>query len=128
MHARRVVTMFCVLVATALLALAPTAAAQTNPLLVLHINWFIPDPPTVVAHGDGSLRSVGLDAEYTTTTGSTPQMQGLSYGTYDRTYTAFDNVLAWAGRQGADIVAVALIDNAVDVPLYVRPEIKTWED
>jgi ABC-type nitrate/sulfonate/bicarbonate transport system substrate-binding protein len=55
-------------------------------------------------------------------------MQGLSDGTYDLAYTAFDNVLAWSGRQGADIVAVAQIDNAVDVPLYVRPEIKTWED
>ena len=42
--------------------------------------------------------------------------------------TAFDNVLGWSGRDGAEIIAVAQVAQGITLPVYVRPEIKTWED
>jgi ABC-type nitrate/sulfonate/bicarbonate transport system substrate-binding protein len=43
-------------------------------------------------------------------------------------YTAFDNVLAWSGREGAEIIAVAQLDRETTLPVYVRPEITDWPD
>jgi ABC-type nitrate/sulfonate/bicarbonate transport system substrate-binding protein len=48
--------------------------------------------------------------------------------TYDIASTAFDNVLAWSGREGAEIVAVAQISDRTVLPVFVRPEIKSWSD
>jgi len=42
--------------------------------------------------------------------------------------TAFDNVLAWSGREGAEIIAVLQISDKTVLPVFVRPEIKTWSD
>jgi ABC-type nitrate/sulfonate/bicarbonate transport system substrate-binding protein len=62
------------------------------------------------------------------TANSTDQMRGLSKGTYQIASTAFDNVLGWSGREGAELIAVAqVIDKAV-YPVFVRPEIKQWDD
>jgi ABC-type nitrate/sulfonate/bicarbonate transport system substrate-binding protein len=55
-------------------------------------------------------------------------MRGISNGTYDIASTAFDNVLAWSGREGAEIVAVAQISDRTVLPVFVRPEIKSWSD
>src|SRR4249920_3276228 len=55
-------------------------------------------------------------------------MRGISNGTYDIASTAFDNVLAWSGREGAEIVAIAQISDKTVLPVFVRPEIKTWSD
>ncbi|GAC1329515.1 MAG: hypothetical protein NVSMB2_28530 [Chloroflexota bacterium] len=55
-------------------------------------------------------------------------MRGLSNGTYDIAYTAFDNVLAWSGREGAEIVAVAQLDGRTFLPIYVQPDIADWSD
>jgi len=111
------------------LALAPGgAAAQASPPYVLRADWFVPDVATVLARDNGSLARVGLDATYTVTTGSVPQMHGLSDGSYDLAYTSFDNVLAWSGREGAEIVGVAQTDGGVVLPLYVRPEVASWDD
>ena len=55
-------------------------------------------------------------------------MRGLSNGTYQVASTAFDNVLGWSGRDGAELVAVSqIIDKAV-YPVFVRSEIKQWSD
>lgn len=62
------------------------------------------------------------------TRSSTEQMRGLSLGTHDVASTAFDNVLAWSGREGADIHAVAQASRRAPLPLYVRPEVRGWED
>ena len=42
--------------------------------------------------------------------------------------TAFDNVLAWSGREGAEIIAIAQISDKTVLPVFVRPEIKNWSD
>jgi ABC-type nitrate/sulfonate/bicarbonate transport system substrate-binding protein len=55
-------------------------------------------------------------------------MQGLSEGTYDVVSTGFDNVLAWSGRAGAEIVAVAQTDNVIQLPIMAVPEINDWSD
>ncbi len=55
-------------------------------------------------------------------------MRGISQGTYDIGFTAFDNVLAWSGREGAEIIALAHLTNFSPAPLFVRPDIKTLAD
>ncbi|MGH7930186.1 MAG: hypothetical protein ACREQV_20610, partial [Candidatus Binatia bacterium] len=55
-------------------------------------------------------------------------MRGLGKNSWQIVSTAFDNVLGWSGREGAEIVAVAQVSEGVTLPVYVRPEIKTWDD
>ena len=62
------------------------------------------------------------------TPNSTDQMRGLSKGSWPIVSTAFDNVLGWSGREGAEIVAVAQVAQGITLPIYVRPEIKSWEE
>jgi ABC-type nitrate/sulfonate/bicarbonate transport system substrate-binding protein len=42
--------------------------------------------------------------------------------------TAFDNVLGWSGREGAEIIAIARVAQGITLPVYVRPDIKHWND
>jgi ABC-type nitrate/sulfonate/bicarbonate transport system substrate-binding protein len=88
------------------------------------------DVATEVGIARGMFAAVGLDVEVTVTGSSTQQMRGLSDSTYDLASTAFDNVLAWSGREGAEIVALAesSIAESLQLPVIVRPEIRTWED
>ncbi len=37
-------------------------------------------------------------------------------------------MLAWSGREGAEIIAVAHTDSGIILPLFVRPEIRSWDD
>ncbi len=69
----------------------------------------------------------GLDVENTATPSSTEQMRGVGEGRWDIASTAFDNVLAWSGRESAEFVAVAHAGGEVQLPLYVRSEIGGWE-
>jgi ABC-type nitrate/sulfonate/bicarbonate transport system substrate-binding protein len=55
-------------------------------------------------------------------------MRGVSQGKFEMVSTAFDNVLAWSGREGAEIIAIAQISDNTVLPVFVRPEIKTWSD
>lgn len=81
-----------------------------------------------IARARGLFASRGLEVETRATRSSTEQMCGLSLGDFDVASTAFDNVLAWSGREGADIRAVAQASRRTPLPLYVRPEIRGWED
>ncbi len=80
-----------------------------------------------LARARGLLAERGLDVETTLTPSSTEQMRGVGEGRWDIASTAFDNVLAWSGREGAEFVAVAHAVGEVDLTLYVRPEIGDWE-
>jgi ABC-type nitrate/sulfonate/bicarbonate transport system substrate-binding protein len=62
------------------------------------------------------------------TPNSTDQMRGLSLGSWQMVSTAFDNVLGWSGREGAEIVAIAQVAQGIILPVYVRPEILSWEE
>jgi len=86
------------------------------------------DAATVVARAQGLFAAEGLEVETILTPNSTEQMRGLSQGKYDMASTAFDNVLAWSGREGAEIVAIVQISDKTVLPIFVRPEIKTWSD
>ncbi len=86
------------------------------------------DAATIIARSRGLFASEGVDVEITMTPNSTEQMRGLSTGKWDLVSTAFDNVLAWSGREGAEIVAVAQAAAGILLPVYVRPEIRDWSD
>jgi ABC-type nitrate/sulfonate/bicarbonate transport system substrate-binding protein len=76
----------------------------------------------------GLFEREGLAVETTETPNSTFQMRGLGKGEFDLASTAFDNVLAWSGREGTEFVAVAHAAESIILPMCVRPEIKSWED
>ena len=110
------------------LLLAAGPPPQTKGLRTLRLNIFTPDAATLAAQARGFLAAEGLDIDVTITPNSTVQMRGLSDGTWDLAYTAFDNVLAWSGREGAEIVAVAQYETGTYLPVYARPEIQDWAD
>ena len=107
---------------------APSAHAQQKDLRKIRLNVFRIDAATVVARVNGFFAAEGLEVEVTLTPSSTDQMRGLSQGKFDVVSTAFDNVLAWSGREGPEIVAIAQISDKTVLPVFVRPEIKTWSD
>lgn len=102
--------------------------AQTKEPQKLRVIVFRVDAATVAARSQGLFAAEGLEVTTIPTPNSTEQMRGISQGKYDIASTAFDNVLAWSGREGAEIVAVAQISDKTVLPVFVRPEIKTWSD
>lgn len=79
-----------------------------------------------VLHGSFNRQGLTVDSEQTQS--STEQMKGLCAGKWHIASTAFDNVLAWSGRDGHDIVAIAPASQGVNLPVCVRPEIRSWDD
>jgi ABC-type nitrate/sulfonate/bicarbonate transport system substrate-binding protein len=108
--------------------LAVTASAQQKQLRQVHLNVFRIDAAVVAARARGLFATEGLDVKSTITPNSTEQMRGISKGSFDIASTAFDNVLAWSGREGAEIIAVAQTIDKVVLPVFVRPEIREWND
>ncbi len=96
--------------------------------MLLRFITFGENPAVVLGRERGLFASRGLEVETTITRSSTEQMRGLSVGAYDVASTAFDNVLAWSGREGADIHAVAQASQRMSLPVYARPEIRDWAD
>ena len=96
--------------------------------MLIRFITFGENPAVVIGRERGLFAAHGLEVETTITRSSTQQMRGLGDGTYDLASTAFDNVLAWSGREGADIHAVAQASQRMSLPVYVRPEIGDWED
>lgn len=94
----------------------------------IRLNVFRSDAATTAAKAKGWFAAENLDVEVSVTANSTEQMRGLSQGRYDLVSTAFDNVLAWSGREGTEIVTIAQISDKTVLPVYVRPEIETWSD
>lgn len=104
-----------------------TAQAQKE-MHKIRLNVFRIDAATVAARVNGYFAAEGLDVDVTQTPNSTNQMRGLSQGKYEIVSTAFDNVLAWSGKENAEIVAIAQISDRTVLPVFVRPEIKDWSD
>jgi len=103
-------------------------AAQPIELKKIRLNVFRVDAATVAARVNGYFAGDGLEVDVTPTPNSTDQMRGLSQGKFEVVSTAFDNVLAWSGREGAEIIAVLQISDKTVLPVFVRPEIKTRSD
>src|SRR6185503_18457131 len=94
----------------------------------LLINGFNIDAALALGRAKGIFAAAGLDVDVMITPNSTDQMRGLGASSWQIVSTAFDNVLGWSGREGTAIVAVAQVAQGNVLPVYVRPEIKTWED
>src|SRR5919205_327845 len=94
----------------------------------LRLITFGADAGTVAARARGLFEQRDIALELTETPNSTVQMRGLGAGEYDVASTAFDNVLAWSGREGHEIVAVLQPNSGQMLPMYVRPEINDWSD
>jgi ABC-type nitrate/sulfonate/bicarbonate transport system substrate-binding protein len=94
----------------------------------LHLITFGASAAITIAQANGLFAAEGLAVQHTVTPSSTEQMRGLGEERYDIASTAFDNVLAWSGREGANIVAVAQGGSGNFLPVYVRPEISDWTD
>lgn len=94
----------------------------------LLINVFNVDAALAVGRAKGLFAAAGMDVDVMVTPNSTDQMRGLGKGSWQIVSTAFDNVLGWSGREGAEIVAIAQVAQGGTLPVYVRPEIKTWDD
>ena len=98
---------------------------MSDPILV---NVFNVDAALAVGRAKGLFAAAGLEVEVLVTPNSTDQMRGLGIGSWPIVSTAFDNVLGWSGREGAEIVAIAQVAQGVLLPMHVRPEIKNWND
>jgi ABC-type nitrate/sulfonate/bicarbonate transport system substrate-binding protein len=115
-------------IGVALLLGVPAVNAQQKDLRKIRLNVFRTDAATVASRVNGFFTAEGFEVDITPTPNSTDQMRGLSQGKFDIVSTAFDNVLAWSGKEGAEIVAIAQISDKTVLPVFVRPEIKTWSD
>ncbi len=107
--------------------LAGAAQAQQAPR-TLQVNVFREDPVLAIGRVKGFFAREGLEVKVVRTANSTDQMRGLSNGTFQVVSTAFDNVLSWSGREGAELVAVSSVIDSAVFPVFVRPEIKSWSD
>lgn len=94
----------------------------------LLINVFNVDAALAVGRAKGMFAGQNLEVDVMVTPNSTDQMRGLGQGSWQIVSTAFDNVLGWSGREGAEIVAIAQVSAGNTLPVYVRPEIKSWDD
>ena len=94
----------------------------------LLVNVFNVDAALAVGRARDMFGAQGLDVEVIVTPNSTDQMRGLGKNSWQIVSTAFDNVLAWSGRDGAEFIAVAQVAQGITLPVYVRPEVKSWDD
>ena len=108
--------------------IAQSASGQQKEMRKIRLSVFRIDAAIVAARVNGYFADEGLEPEITETANSTNQMRGLSQGQFDVVSTAFDNVLAWSGKEGAEIIAVAQIRDKTELPVFVRPETKDWSD
>jgi ABC-type nitrate/sulfonate/bicarbonate transport system substrate-binding protein len=75
----------------------------------LLVNVFNVDAALAVSRARGMFGAQGLDVEVMVTPNSTDQMRGLGKNSWQIVSTAFDNVLGWSRRGGAEFIAVAQV-------------------
>jgi len=115
-------------IASLMVPLAGAVMAQQKEPGKIELNVFRIDAAMVAARARRFFANEGIDVKITTTPSSTDQMRGVSKGLYNLITGSFDNVLAWSGKEGAEIVAVAQGSDSIVLPVLVRPEIKNWSD
>src|SRR2546428_14182092 len=94
-------------IASLMVPLAGAIMAQQKEPGKIELNVFRIDAAMVAARARRFFANEGIDVKITTTPSSTDQMRGVSKGLYNLITDSFDNVLAWSGKEGAEIVAVA---------------------
>ena len=98
-------------------------------LAKLGLITFSESAAVALARAGGLFERHGVAVDVTRTPSSTEQMRGLIENRWQIASTAFDNVLAWSARDGGpQVVGVAQASGGVDLPVYVRPEIASWDD
>lgn len=98
-------------------------------LTELGLITFSESAAVALARAGGLFERQGLAVSVARTPSSTEQMRGLIENRWQIASTAFDNVLAWSARDGGPrILAAARASASVDLPVYVRPEIASWDD
>jgi ABC-type nitrate/sulfonate/bicarbonate transport system substrate-binding protein len=115
-------------VASVIWPLAGFVKAQPMEMRQLELNVFRGDAATAAARTRGFFAKEGIAVKVAITPDSTSQMRGLSNGATHIALTGFDNVLAWSGKEGAEIFAVAQGRDDVDLQVFGRPEIRNWSD
>jgi ABC-type nitrate/sulfonate/bicarbonate transport system substrate-binding protein len=113
-------------IASILLSLSGAGEAQEKQPRKIELNVFRLDAAMVAARGRGFFAQEGIEVNATVTANSDEQMRGLGKGLYNVVTTAFDNVLAWSGKEGAEIIAVAQSRDDPELSLFARPEIRNW--
>lgn len=93
----------------------------------LRVITFVRYPALEVAAALGDFDAEHLAVEVEVTPSSLVQMQGLTAGRWEIAITSFDNLLVSATREGVPSVAFGIADRA-DLPLFVRPEISSYDD
>ncbi len=102
---------------------------MASDLAELGLITFSESAAVALAHAGGLFERHGVAVDVTRTPSSTEQMRGLIENRWQIASTAFDNVLAWSARDGGpQVVGVAQASGSVDLPVYVRPEIASWDD
>src|SRR5437764_8146750 len=97
-----------ILVIAAVLATLPVSPMAASPApqgkgleTIRFITFSLRTEGAVVAgRARGFFAAEGLDVEITLTPNSTVLMRGIGEGTWEVGSAAFDNVLAWSGRDG----------------------------
>ncbi len=115
-------------IVSVLFPLVGAVKAQQKDPRKIELNVFRIDTAVVAARARGLFAAEGFNINVTTTPNSTDQMRGVSKGQFNVISSAFDNVLAWSGKEGAEIIAVAQATEGIVLPVFVRPEIKNWSD
>lgn len=102
---------------------------MANDLAKLGLITFSASAAVALARAGGLFERQGVEVDVTRTPSSTEQMRGLIENRWQIASTAFDNVLAWSARDGGpQVVGVAQASGSVDLPVYVRPEVASWDD
>jgi ABC-type nitrate/sulfonate/bicarbonate transport system substrate-binding protein len=104
-----------------------TAHAAELRTLKVNIAFLPHNLALFAAIDEGFLARRGLAAELLRTTSSQQQRDGLANGTFDIVHTAVDNAVAMVNTGKGDVIIVMGGDNGMN-ELYVRPEIKSYED
>ncbi len=119
------------ILATALLVACAVLSGSAHPadMRTLKVNIaFLPHNIALFAAIDeGFLAKRGLAVELMRTSNSQQQRDGLANGTFDIVHTAVDNAVVMVNAGKGDVIIVMGGDNGMN-ELYVRPEIKTYED
>lgn len=102
---------------------------MANDLAKLGLITFSESAAAALARAGGLFERHGVAVDVTRTPSSTEQMRSLIENRWQIASTAFDNVLAWSARDGGpQVVGVAQASGGVDLPVYVRPEVASWDD
>jgi ABC-type nitrate/sulfonate/bicarbonate transport system substrate-binding protein len=91
-------------------------------------NIFLPNAALIAAHAIGAFEANGVEVVTTFTRSSLDQRAALLAGDADVAVTALDNLFAWNDGDEGGFRAVAQIERATSLPVYVRSGLASLDD